>query len=182
MGCARIIACYGEAFSCDRRCSVGFQFPVLDQGTDARHAWWEIGAVLPRRTWDLDKNAGRQVLQDQVLARTLLDGSDVVCMQSPIEHAPSGVFEEAKRFQVRQRLGDPDGHVGQQRQKPHDAACGLIVSLQPIFFACPKFVLVRVWVGVEQGCVLRHRPEQQVVLLCGHPASTQQSCDVLSCI
>ena len=56
------------------------------------------------------------------------------------------------------------------------------MSLKPLFFSVLQLLGLRVRVGVEERRVLRHDPEQEMLLLGRHPPGPQQCGDVLGSI
>ena len=56
------------------------------------------------------------------------------------------------------------------------------MSLKPLFFSVLQLLGLRVRVCVEERRVLRHDPEQEMLLLGRHPPGPQQCGDVLGSI
>ena len=135
--------------------------------------------MLPGRAGDRDKEACRHFLEHQLRLLAGWDGRNVFLGQAPPKQLSAGVLEQAPGFEFGQGLGDANRHAWQEWQQSHDAAGGLVMSLQPLLFSVLKLVGLRVRVGVEERGVLCHDPKQEVLLLGRHPPGPQQCCDVL---
>ena len=176
---AGIIAGQRKTSSGDRGGAVGFEFPMLHHRPNASDPRWKTWAVLPGCAGDQDKEARRHFLEHQLRLLAGRDCRNVFLGQAPPKQLSAGVLEQAPGFEFGQGLGDAHGHARQEWQEAHNPCCRLVMSLKPLFFSVLKLLGLRVRVGVEERRVLRHDPEQEMLLLGRHPPGPQQCCDVL---
>ena len=176
---ASIIAGQRKTSSGDSGGAVRFELPMLHNRANASDPRWKTWAVLPSGAGDRDKEACRHFLEHQLRLPASWDGRNVFLGQAPPKQLSAGVLEQAPGFEFGQGLGDAHGHARQEWQEAHNPCCRLVMSLKPLFFSVLKLLGLRVRVGVEERRVLRHDPEQEMLLLGRHPPGPQQCCDVL---
>ena len=96
---ASIIAGQRKTSSGDCGGAVGFEFPMLNDRANASDPRWETWAVLPSRTGDGNKKAGRHFLQNQLRLLACWNCGNVFLRQAPPEQVSAGVLEQAPGFE-----------------------------------------------------------------------------------